>query len=171
MSRQITRRTSLALGLGATALVAGCGTPKFIEYRGPRVTKVEVHKSTRRMYLLNGRTVLEQYPIQLGFTAEGHKQHYGDGRTPEGRYKIDRRNPNSSFYLSVGIDYPNARDLEWAATRGLDPGGDIFVHGWGHASQAEKSADWTAGCIAVTDKQMRQVYAMVQNGTTIDIFG
>ena len=170
MGHDITRRGALALGAGGLAALAGCGQSKFISYDGPEVTQVVVRKSTRDMYLLNGQTLLEKYRVQLGFTSEGHKQFRGDGRTPEGRYHIDRRNPNSSFYLSVGIDYPNAADRAFAEAQGMDPGGDIFIHGWGPAPHASRSADWTAGCIAVTDRQMRKVYAMVRNGTPVDIF-
>ena len=168
MSRQVTRRGAMALGLGGAAFAAGCGQSKFYQYDGPAVTQVVVQKAQRRMYLLNGQTALRRYDIQLGFTADGPKRHRGDGRTPEGRYRIDRRNPNSAFFLSVGIDYPNVRDRAWAASQGLDPGGDIFVHGWGETPKAG-SHDWTAGCVAVTDGEMRDVYAMVRNGTVIDI--
>ena len=164
----ITRRGALALGAGAAALLSGCGG-KFIDYDGPAVTSVVVQKAERRMFLLNGATALKVHQVQLGFTALGPKQWEGDGRTPEGRYFIDRRNPNSSFYLSVGIDYPNARDRAYAASIGRRPGGDIFIHGWGDELR-DKSRDWTAGCVAVTNAEMRHVYAMVRNGTPVDIY-
>ncbi|SFJ68112.1 L,D-transpeptidase family protein [Jannaschia pohangensis] len=163
-----TRRSALALGLGGTALLAGCGS-KFINYDGPQVTRVEIQKGNRAMFLLHNEQVLEAYQVQLGFTAAGPKQFEGDGRTPEGRYHIDRRNPNSAFYLSVGIDYPNAEDRAYAASMGKKPGGDIFIHGWGD-KRRQRSADWTAGCVAVTNREMKLVYAMVQNGTPVDIF-
>jgi murein L,D-transpeptidase YafK len=161
-----TRRSALALG---TAAALGACSSKFQTYDGPAVTRVVVHKSTRRMYLLNGQSLLEAYDVQLGFRAEGPKRFAGDGRTPEGRYHVDRRNPNSAFYLSVGIDYPNAADRAYAASLGREPGGDIFIHGWGEERRG-RSDDWTAGCVAVTNRQMRQVYAMVENGTPVDIF-
>ena len=164
----VTRRGALGLGVGGLALLAGCGQSKFYEYRGPAVTQVVVQKTDRRMHLLSGQTILQSYDVQLGFTAHGHKLHRGDGRTPEGRYHIDRRNPDSRFYLSVGIDYPNRADRARAEALGLDPGGDIFVHGWGETRRAP-SHDWTAGCVAVTNEEMRDVYAMVRNGTVIDI--
>ena len=168
MDRQVTRRGAMALGLGGAALVAGCGESKFVRYDGPAVTQVVVQKAQRRMYLLNGTTALRRYDVQLGFAAHGHKRQRGDGRTPEGRYRIDRRNPNSSFFLSIGIDYPNAQDRHWAAQNGVDPGGDIFVHGWGTTPKAGLH-NWTAGCVAVRDDEMRDVYAMVRDGTVIDI--
>ncbi|WP_308916193.1 L,D-transpeptidase family protein [Jannaschia sp. LMIT008] len=168
MGQTITRRAALAMGVGGTLTLAGCGG-KFYEYGGPQVTRIIVQKTQRRMHLLHGNVALETYDVQLGFTATGHKQQYGDGRTPEGRYHIDRRNPDSRFYLSVGIDYPNAVDRARAKERGVDPGGDIFIHGWGETRRG-RSQDWTAGCVAVTNREMRHVYAMVRNGTPVDIF-
>jgi len=155
------------LSAGGAALVAGC--TKFPTYQGPEVTRIEVQKSARKMVLFSGISVLEEYDIQLGFTAAGPKQFEGDGKTPEGRYHIDRRNPESSFYLSLGISYPNDQDRAYAHAQGKSPGGDIFIHG-GSAKWGRRSADWTAGCIAVKNREMRQVYAMIQNGTSIDIF-
>lgn len=147
---------------------AGCSKPKFIEYSGPPATRIEVHKARRRMYLLNNDTVLRGYDIALGFAPEGHKTQEGDGRTPEGRYYIDRRNPNSAFYLSIGISYPNAADRAQAAARGVDPGGDIFIHGT--PAHFMGKPDWTAGCIAVTDREMREIFAMVPMRTVVDIY-
>lgn len=166
---RVSRRGAMALGLGGAAALAGCTRGKFIEYDGPPVSWVVVQKSERRMYLISGQTLLNAYDVQLGFTAEGPKRRRGDGRTPEGHYRIDRRNPNSAFYLSVGIDYPNARDRALAEAEGIDPGGDIFVHGHGEKPR-ERSHDWTAGCVAVTNDEMRDVYAMVRNGTPISIY-
>ncbi|KIT15126.1 L,D-transpeptidase family protein [Jannaschia aquimarina] len=170
MSSDITRRGALALGAGGAAMLAGCAQGKIIQYSGPEVTRIVVQKSSRRMHLVHGNRALKSFDIQLGFQPEGHKRFYGDGRTPEGRYFIDRRNPNSEFFLSVGMNYPNARDRAFAASHGRSPGGDIFVHGWGRHPKARRGKDWTAGCIAVTDEEIRTVYAMVQNGVAIDIF-
>ena len=161
------RRSTLLLLLAAGA-TAGCDQPKFVEYSGPDVTRIEVHKSTRRMYLLHDTQILRSYHIELGFAPEGHKTEEGDGRTPEGRYYIDRRNPNSAFYLSLGISYPNAADRAQAEARRVSPGGDIFIHGTPH--EFRRKHDWTAGCIAVTNAEMREIYAMVPMRTVIDIF-
>ncbi|MCY4179907.1 MAG: L,D-transpeptidase family protein [Litoreibacter sp.] len=149
--------------------LSACST-KFAKYEGPQVTRILVLKEKRRMYLLNGSDVLKAYDFDLGFAPEGDKKVEGDGRTPEGRYYIDRRNPQSSFYLSLGINYPNARD-RWEARRlGKSPGGDIFIHGQPNKNPLKaRGPDWTAGCIAVTNKEMREIYAMVQLGTVIDI--
>ena len=169
MTGRYTRRSAMALGMGglaATTGLTGCGDGKFYDYDGPPVTQVVVQKSERRMHLIGGQTILQSYDVQLGFTSQGPKRWRGDGRTPEGLYRIDRRNPNSRYYLSVGIDYPNRLDREWASARRLDPGGDIFIHGHGD-KRRKRSVDWTAGCVAVTNREMRDVYAMVRNGTHI----
>ena len=165
---KFTRRGALALTLGSAAFVMGCGS-KFATYRGPQVTRVEIQKANRAMYLFHHNALLEPYEVQFGFSAQGHKQFEGDGKTPEGRYHVDRRNPNSNFYLSIGIDYPNAADRAYAESMNLKPGGDIFIHGWGD-KRRDRSKDWTAGCVAVTNREMKLIYAMVQNGTPVDIF-
>lgn len=148
-------------------LVALTGCSRFIEYDGPQVTRVIVYKDDRVMFLMHNDEVLETYEIELGFAPAGHKLEEGDGRTPEGEYIIDRRNPNSQWYLSIGISYPNAEDIAQAVERGVSPGGDIFIHGT--PRPLRRGADWTVGCIAVSNAEMRQIYAMVGNGTPISI--
>ncbi len=153
------------LVLAGLALTA-CSS-KFRTYNGPSVTSIQVHKADRKMYLLHNDKVLETYKVGLGGVPVGHKQYEGDGKTPEGAYFISHRNPQSTFHLSLGISYPNTEDRATAAAMGKPPGGDIFIHG-GPPYKATKR-DWTAGCIAVTDKQIEQVYAMVKPGTPIFI--
>ena len=166
---RFTRRAFTAGAFSALGIALSACSSKFISYNGPEVTKLEVFKSRRRMRVWHNRTLLKEMDVELGFGPTGHKQFEGDGKTPEGRYYIDRRNPNSSFYLSLGISYPNARDVAFAKSQGREPGGDIFIHGQPNVA-GRRGPDWTAGCIAVTNRQMRQLYAMVKNGTTIDIF-
>lgn len=150
-------------------MLAGCaGNNKFRSYNGPEVTRVIVDKGNRDMFLVHHRKVLERYKVHLGFAPAGHKRTEGDGRTPEGHYRIDRRNPNSAFHLSIGISYPNERDIDHARAMGHPPGGDIFIHGEPNDMAVSRS-DWTAGCIAVTSREMEDVYAMVRNGTPITI--
>ena len=156
----------LLIALLTLATLTGCS--RFIEYDGPQVTRVLVYKNDRMMFLMHNDEVLESYEIELGFAPEGHKLEYGDGRTPEGEYIIDRRNPDSQFYLSIGISYPNAADIAQARARGVSPGGDIFIHGTPRPFR--RDADWTVGCIAVSNAEMRQIYAMVGNGTPISIY-
>ncbi len=149
--------------------LAGCGErSKFLTYDGPEVTRIVVWKDARTMALYHHDEVLKAVPIQLGFNPVGHKERYGDGRTPEGDYIIDRRNPDSAFHLSLGISYPEPSQKLAATEAGVDPGGDIFIHGQGPDFQ-NAEGDWTAGCIAVTDRQMEQIYAMVRTLTPITI--
>ncbi len=151
-------------------IVASCGKPpsKFRTYNGPEVTQVVVHKGARRMDLYHHHTRLRTFRVQLGGNPFGHKQREWDRRTPEGDYIIDRRNPNSRFHLSLGIDYPNEDDKARAEANGWRPGGDIFIHGRGPNFQNARG-DWTDGCIAVTDREMEDIYAMVRDGTPIRI--
>lgn len=163
---RLTRRFTLFAGAAA---LAACGRdPKFRSYYGPEVTHVVVNKGERRMFLLHGNRALAHYPVHLGFAPEGHKQFEGDGKTPEGRYVIDRRNPDSAYHLSLGISYPNEADIAFAEAQGRSPGGDIFIHG-GPTRHDHGGPDWTAGCIAVKNREIEDVYAMVRNGTPITI--
>jgi murein L,D-transpeptidase YafK len=150
------------------ALAACSGGPRFLTYHGPEVTRVIVEKEARRMHLMHHDQVLKSYRVQLGGNPNGHKQQKGDSRTPEGEYIIDRRNPRSSFHLSLGISYPNEYDVEFAATRGVSPGGDIFIHGRG-PNHRRSRGDWTEGCIAVNDHEIEVIYSMVRDGTPITI--
>ncbi len=163
------RRRHLLLGATAAMTLGACSAPsKFKRYNGPEVTYVIVNKGDRRMFLMHHDRVLENYDIKLGFAPIGHKYFEGDGRTPEGVYRIDRRNPNSKFHLSIGISYPNEIDVETAKLLGKPPGGDIFIHGQA-APKMKNKADWTWGCISVSNKEIEQVYSMVRDGTPITI--
>ena len=154
---------TIALGLSS------CGrTTKFLAYEGPEITSIVVNKGARRMYLMHDTNVMRSYDIRMGFAPEGHKQFEGDGKTPEGTYVINRRNPNSAYHLSLGISYPNAQDRAYAASQGRSPGGEIFIHGT--PPIADSSIDWTAGCIAVSNAEIEEIYAMVPNGTPIFIY-
>lgn len=165
----ISRRSFLcALPLGLAAC-ASSQPSKFKLYEGPEVTRIVVFKETRRMHLLHLDRALASYEVGLGFNPEGHKMHEGDGRTPEGHYIIDRRNPNSTFHLSLGISYPNVNDVARAKAAGKKPGGDIFIHGR-PPKFSKGGRDWTWGCIAVTDPEIEAIYAMVKDGTPISIF-
>lgn len=142
---------------------------KFKTYSGPPVTQIVVNKGARQMLLLNGDTVLKAYRIGLGNEPIGHKQFEGDGKTPEGLYYIDRRNPDSRYHLSVGVSYPNPQDNANAMALGRSAGSDIFIHGQGPEGRvlSKMRGDWTAGCIAVSDTEVEDIYAMVQDGTPI----
>lgn len=150
-------------------LVACGGDPKFRSYHGPTITKVVVQKGARKLHLFHNDKVLKTHDISLGFAVAGHKQFEGDGKTPEGAYYIDRRNPKSRYHLSLGISYPNSADIAYAESQGKKPGGEIFIHGK-TGYRGDNNGDWTLGCIAVPDRQMEDIYAMVRDGTPIYIY-
>ncbi len=168
-------RRVFGLGAMATLALSACASanPKFLTYRGPEVTSLVVNKSARKLYLLHNERILKEYDVALGFAPQGTKTKRGDGRTPEGSYLIDRRNPRSRYHLSIGISYPNSEDIAQAKAAGVDPGGDIFIHGEpslrSEIRRSRKTPDWTAGCIAVKNKEIEEIYAMVNKGTLITL--
>ncbi|GIX30337.1 MAG: hypothetical protein KatS3mg124_0809 [Porticoccaceae bacterium] len=143
----------------------------------PTPDLVLVKKSERKLYLLRDGEVLREYPVALGKNPRGHKVEEGDGRTPEGRYVLDWRNPQSKFYRAIHISYPNELDLLWANDRRKPAGGDIMIHGlpewvpsdeW--AEQWLQKDDWTDGCIAVLNRHMDEIWRLVPDGTPIEIW-
>ncbi|ARO15672.1 ErfK/YbiS/YcfS/YnhG family protein [Ketogulonicigenium robustum] len=120
------------------------------------------------MYLMRNDTVVRSYNVGLGFQPVGHKQFEGDGKTPEGTYVMDRRNPRSAYHLSVGISYPNPNDRLYAAEHGRSPGGDIFIHGT--PQEFVGKGDWTVGCFAVSNAEIEEIYRLVPMGARIHIF-
>lgn len=137
------------------------------------VTEVLVKKAERRLYLLDGDEVVRSYRIGLGDNPSGHKLYEGDERTPEGEYTLDWRNSASDFYKSIHISYPNEKDREMASAWGLDPGGNIMIHGLPNDAEgmgfAYKGLDWTDGCIAVSNEEIDEIWRLVADGTPIRI--
>ena len=119
------------------------------------------------MTLLRGEKVLRIYKVALGWAPVGAKEREGDGRTPEGRYTIDWRNPRSKFHLSLHISYPSEGDVERARAAGVDPGGEIMIHGL--RDGVVREGDWTQGCIAVRDEEMDEIWGLVGDGTPVVI--
>ncbi len=138
-----------------------------------KAAKVVVYKAERRMDLLDARDrPIRSYQVSLGKNPVGDKQQQGDNRTPEGLYNIDWRNPQSAYHLSMRISYPNKNDLWRAKRQGVNPGGDIFIHGLPNGRgwkrwKYNKSRDWTNGCIAVYDDEIREIWGLVPDGTPI----
>jgi len=134
---------------------------------------ITVDKSKREMLLLRDGRAIRRYAIGLGQSPAGPKEREGDGKTPEGRYTISGRNPASAYRLSLRISYPSAADIERARNAGVDPGGDIMIHGTpnGEPESARRNrvADWTKGCIAVTNEEMEEIWRLVPDGTPIQI--
>ncbi|MEM6728806.1 MAG: L,D-transpeptidase family protein [Pseudomonadota bacterium] len=160
-------RSGKLLLILAALLLSGCAS-KLRTYDGPEVTYIMAFKEERKLVLLHEDEILRTFDFELGFAPVGDKDVRGDGKTPEGRYFIDRKNPNSSFHLSIGISYPNQADREKAAALGMDPGGDIFIHGT--PRKFGRQDDWTWGCLAVTNREMEDIFAMVNVGTPIEIY-
>lgn len=137
------------------------------------VDKVVVYKSKRELQLIHAGEVIRTYSIALGDNSVGHKVQEGDERTPEGSYKLDWRNSNSAYHKSIHISYPNAVDKATAKRLGEPAGGDIMLHGMPKSmswvGKLHTTVDWTNGCIAVTNDEMDEIWAMVKNGTTIVI--
>lgn len=138
-----------------------------------RIDVIEVWKSKRKMAVFESGKLLKTYRIALGKNPVGHKEFEGDNRTPEGSYVIDARNPNSRFYKNLGISYPNESDLRHAESLGKPCGGDIKIHGLrngrGYRGKFHRLKNWTAGCIAVTNSEMEELYLAVVDGAVIEI--
>lgn len=141
--------------------------------RALKADKIVVVKSERRLYLLRGSEVVKSYRVALGRQPRGTKLYQGDGRTPEGRYVLDGRNAGSNFYRALHVSYPNAADKVRARAMGEAAGGLIMVHGlpnerpnWG---EEHWMYNWTNGCIAVTNREMDEIWASTELGTPIEI--
>jgi murein L,D-transpeptidase YafK len=135
--------------------------------------RIVVVKSARTLTLLRQGQVLKTYKVALGQEPTGAKTQRGDNRTPEGEYTIDSRNPHSQFHLSLHVSYPNATDRTRAAKLGVNPGGDIMIHGlppaYAYLGSLHRQTDWTLGCIAVTNAEIEEIWSLVRNGTKIEI--
>lgn len=142
------------------------------------ITELRVYKSKRTLELVSHDQIIRSYPMRLGFDPLGHKKQEGDGKTPEGRYSLDWRNPNSAFYKSFHISYPNEQDKAQAKARGVSPGGDVMIHG----STTSKinnlpemmnylpQKDWTFGCIAIRNVDIDELWTLVDDHTPIIIY-
>ena len=139
----------------------------------PLADTVIVRKSHRTLQLLRNGQVLRSYKVALGLRPDGHKQSEGDFRTPEGKYKLSRRNPNSEFFLSIQVSYPNDDDIARARKQGVRPGGAIMIHGQPNIPRKPRdyysNVDWTEGCIAVSNPDMVEIWLMTPPDTPIEI--
>ena len=141
-----------------------------------RPDRVLIFKGTRQLYLMYEGYPYKAYRIALGRNPRGPKRRQGDGRTPEGEYYIESKNPESDYYLALKISYPNGQDREQASAMGVAPGGQIMLHGLpnqedkaGIISTYHPDFDWTDGCIALTNEEIRELYQIVSIGTPIEI--
>jgi murein L,D-transpeptidase YafK len=162
------------LALVGTATLLGSASAEERDLAGPdRADYVVVDKSDRRLYLYKAGRVLREFDVSLGLVPNGAKQREGDFRTPEGKYTLDARNANSDFFLSIHVSYPNEADRARAAALGVDPGGQIMIHGWPnepkHDVRRYQGSDWTDGCIAVSNSDMVDIWLMTRESTPIEI--
>ena len=139
----------------------------------PTADLVVIEKAARKLHLLHEGEIFRTFRIALGIRPVGDKQREGDFKTPEGRYLLDRRNPDSDFFLSIHISYPNAEDRREAAELGVSPGGAIMIHGQPNVptkSEAYyRTQDWTNGCVAVSNSDMIDIWLMTGDDTPIEI--
>jgi murein L,D-transpeptidase YafK len=139
----------------------------------PQADRVVVEKKARRMILFAKGKAIKQYCIALGRSPEGPKTQEGDCKTPEGTYFIESRNSKSVYHAALRISYPNSFDIRRAKEFGVEPGGDIMIHGirkgFGWIGRLHRFVDWTKGCIAVTNEEIEEILHLVPNGTPVEI--
>ena len=160
-----------ASGLVLAGLAAWSLWPTSSLAASAKADLVVVHKAARRLELYRGGSLLKSYAVSLGRHPIGPKQQQGDGRTPEGEYRLDYRKPDSSFYRAIHVSYPGPADIAASRSRGVDPGGLVMVHGMknglGWLGRLHLAIDWTDGCVAVTDREMDEIWRAVPDGTKI----
>jgi murein L,D-transpeptidase YafK len=165
---QILLATLFAIGAKADAISAV--TPDGALRPADRIV---VHKASRRMELYRQGAVIANFRVSLGLAPSGHKQREGDFRTPEGSYRLTRRNARSDFFLAVQVSYPEPIDLALARRNGWSPGGLIMVHGLPNDLKYPRdrylNTDWTDGCIALSNEDMLDFWLLTGQGTPIEI--
>ncbi|MEE8334078.1 MAG: L,D-transpeptidase family protein [Alphaproteobacteria bacterium] len=170
----ILRGVALA-GLLASPPAAAAGQADGQLAAVPRLKadRLVILKSERRLVLMRGDEVVRVYRVALGRYPKGRKVREGDAKTPEGSYTIDHKLTRSNFYKAIQISYPNLRDVARANALGYRPGGKIMIHGLPNRMSAARVGhpviDWTQGCIAVTNREMDEIWRMVDAGTPIEI--
>lgn len=168
----------LALGLGGAVLLVLAGLLAWLLPGSapaipplPRIDRIVIHKHDRTMELWSaGRQVHIMRGVALGNAPLGQKQFEGDGKTPEGRYFIDFRNPESSYHLSLRLSYPDAAASAFAKAQGRSPGGEIYIHGqpnW--LTIGRLKGDWTQGCIAVSNREIEALWRAVPQGAAVEV--
>ena len=171
-------RGSVVLGLALAAALglAGRGISPVRAATGPATVaaeKIVVVKSERRLYLVRAGQVLKSYRVALGPRPFGTKLVQGDGRTPEGIYRVTGFNANSRFHRSIRLSYPSEQDMARSRLLGQAAGGDIMIHGLPPERRAYGASqwqfDWTNGCIAVANEEIEEIWQRVAIGTPIEI--
>lgn len=139
----------------------------------PQGNRIVIEKSRHLMHVYHNEESIVTFRIALGRVPSGQKTCAGDKRTPEGFYTITQHKKDSAFYKALRISYPSKEDIARAKSKGCKPGGDIMIHGlqngFGWMGRTHRTIDWTNGCIAITNNEMDILYAMVADGTTVEI--
>ncbi|MDZ5650148.1 L,D-transpeptidase family protein [Nitrospirillum sp. BR 11828] len=163
----------LVVAVAGAAFVLGRGKEQAPLPATAQADSILIEKSRHRLTLYRDGQVLRSYAVALGSGGLDAKTREGDRKTPEGHYHIDSRNPHSAFHLALHVSYPETQDVAAAKARGQDPGGEIMIHGirngMGWLSGWHRVMDWTAGCVAVTDTEIEEIWRVVPNGTPVDI--
>jgi len=171
------RRYRVSIGavcaVAMIALLGWANWPGDSIATGARADRVVVWKSKRQLELYANGRLVKSYVVALGRNPVGPKLQEGDKRTPEGLYAVESHNPRSSFHKALKVSYPSPTDRVAAAKRGVAPGGDIMIHGLrnglGFIGRLHRRLDWTAGCIAVTNPEIEEIYRAVPDGTPVEI--
>lgn len=160
-------------GLTGVGVLIGAHRNPYPLPPGIIADRVLVEKAARRLTLLRSGMPLKTYSVALGRAPVGPKEQEGDHRTPEGIYLIDFHKQDSDFHRALHVSYPEQRDLNQATARGVAAGCDIMIHGirngLGWIGAFHRRTDWTAGCIAVTDFEIEEIWRAVPDGTAIEI--
>lgn len=163
----IRRALLLAVSLLQASAPYGTAAPR------ENVDLIVIEKSAHTMTLMSKGNVLKTYHVALSTVPVGQKERAGDHKVPEGKYTIDEKKPQSRFHLALHVSYPNAADRARAKGLGVDPGGEIEIHGlekkYAWLGSLQREHDWTDGCIAVTDAEIEEIYPLVAVGTAVEI--
>jgi len=178
MRQQQTERAELMIrrlfqGAALAAALAGASAIAIRAQAGKSVDRIVIEKSAHTMTLYRGDVAVHRYKVALGTQPVGRKERQGDHKTPEGDYVVDRKNAQSIFHLALHISYPNSDDRERAKKLGISPGGDIEIHGlekkYAYLGPLHRQADWTDGCIAVTNAEIEEIWKIAPVGTRVEI--
>ena len=165
--------TLMTRGIVLASLLGICWLAPLRAGEFPVADTVVIEKAARKIHLMQNGKAFRTFDVVLGIRPDGDKQEEGDFRTPEGRYILDTRNPNSEFFLSIHVSYPNQQDRREARESGVQPGGAIMIHGQPNeptkSSTYYRTQDWTNGCIAVSNSDMIDIWLMTGENTPIEI--
>jgi murein L,D-transpeptidase YafK len=173
LMRRIAKVVLCLVAAAAVAVVISAQNHSTTLPNGTVIDRIAIEKSARKLSVFRNGRPLKTYLVALGSNPIGHKEEEGDMKTPEGIYTIDYRNPQSDFHLALHVSYPAAEDIARATERGVSPGCDIMIHGLpngqGSLGDRHRETDWTAGCIALTDQEIEELWRITPDGTPVEI--